>query len=312
MLLFTYTEIEELMGIIDRYQTLFITTNIGTNFLTEKEKRILRDSGVDIDRYKIGTVEEAFGFGMLAAAISDDRVKKMKYNDFKKFVKSKNFIPLNYRERQTLEYLKYQTFTDVKGLGSKIKSELSSKIVEQERILQSKFKESVRQSAISTVQMRGSVRDMISELGERTDRWDIDLGRIAEYTLHNAYEEGRACQLEREYGGDVVVYKDVYPGACKHCIKHYLTAGIGSQPKLFKLSELRANGSNIGRKTEDWKATLGPMHPHCRCTINELPQNYTWDEDKKKFAYSSKNIQNPKVKGRSKISVKIGTEEYFV
>ena len=54
----------------------------------------------------------------------------------------------------------------------------------------------------------------------------------------------------------------MYAGACKECISAYLTAGFGSKPKVFKLSDLLSNGTNVGRKQKDLKPILGPHHPY--------------------------------------------------
>lgn len=301
------------MSLIDLHQTMFIGTNVGMNYLTDQEIDSLRKAGLPIDELmtRRGFVDEAFTFGILAAAISDKRSKGMNYTDFKKFVKSKNYMPLTEKETAAIDHLKYETFSDIKWLGEKVKKDVNSIIVEEDKNYRSKYEDIIRDSAIKTVEMRGSVKDMVSEIGHKTGDWERDLGRIAEYTLHNAYEEGRAAQLERSSGKDVLVYKDVYPGSCKHCIKHYLTGGTGSQPKLFKLSDLRANGNNVGKKQAAWEATLGPMHPYCRCTLNELPDGYIWSEEEGKFVRGKRELSE-KVRNRQKVSVKIGDQEYML
>jgi hypothetical protein len=315
MLIFTPKQIEELLSIVDKHHTMFIATNIGTRYLSMKEKQILKDAGIDLSKWdsRRGKIDEAFAFGILSAAISDSRVKGMKYKDFKKFMQSKNYMPLTTLEQAAVDHLKYQSFADITNLKGRIKNDLSVIMLNEDKNYRTKFEEATRESAIKTVEMRGSVKDMISELGHKTQDWERDLGRIAEYTLHTAYEEGRAAQLEKEYGTkDVLVYKDVYPGACKHCIKHYLTGGLGSQPKIFKLSELKANGTNIGKKVDDWQATLGPLHPYCRCTINDLPEGYEWDKDSSKFVRGRYKAKHQKVKDRKKVAIKIGDENYLV
>lgn len=313
-MIFTPNQIEELMNIIEKHHSIFITTNLGPDFLNQREKQILKSAGIDIDSWskKNTKIDEAFSFGMLSIALSDSRVKKMKYEDFKKFVYSKNFLPLTTKEKAAIQHLKYQSFSDIKNLENKVKSDLNNIIIDKDKTFRTHFEEVTREAAIRTVEMRGSVKDMISEMGHRTGYWERDLGRIAEYTLHNAYEEGRAAQLEKEYGNEALVYKDVYPGACKHCIQHYLTEGIGSRPKVFKLSDLRANGSNVNKKVDDWLPTLGPLHPFCRCTVEEVPEGYVWSDDEKKFVKGKSKITNQKILNRKKILIKIGEEEYYV
>lgn len=314
MLILTQKQIEEVMNIVDRHHSLFITTNIGVDYLSQFERRTLIDAGIDIDKWKgkRGKVEEAYAFGMLTAAISDERAKNMNYKEFKKFMQSKNFIPLTSKEQAAIDHLKYQTHSDVKYLNNKIKGDINSILINQDKILNAKLGDITREAAIKTVEMRGSVRDMISEMGTKTGMWESNLGRIAEYTLHNAYEEGRAASLEKEYGKDVLVYKDVYPGACFHCIKHYLTAGIGSRPIVFKLDDLKANGSNVGRKVGQWLPTLDSLHFHCRCTVNEVPEGYIWSDEKGSFIRGRPTITNERVKNRKKVSIKIGEDTYLV
>ena len=128
--------------------------------------------------------------------------------------------------------------------------------------------------------------------------------------MHTAYEEGRAANIEYELGKDAIVYKDVYPGACRHCIRLYLTNGFGSQPRLFKLSALRANGTNIGRKPVDWLAVLGPIHPWCRCTLNKLPPGYKWDDKTKDFVPPANYVIGDWRK--SKIKITIGDKTMLV
>jgi len=266
------------MEIIDKHQSMFITTNIGPQYLSQYERQSLKNAGVDLEKFKDsrGKIDEAFAFGLLSSAISDNRAKSMNYKEFKKFMYSKNYMPLTRKEEAAVDSLKHQITNDVRVLGGRIKGDVAKIITHEDLNLQSKLDTSIVEAGIKAVQMRGSVSDMISEIGHKTGAWDRDLGRIAEYVLHNAYEEGRASTLEREYGKDVFVYKDVYPGACKHCIAGYLTAGLGSKPRIFKLSELKSNGTNIGRKAADWKPTLGPLHPYCFSDDTEVLTDRGW------------------------------------
>ena len=313
MYIFSQKQIQELMLIVDQHQMMFVGTNVGMDYLTDQEVDVLRRAGLPVGDMmsRKGYVDEAFTFGILASGMSDQRAKGMNYTDFKKFMSSKNYMPLTDKETAAIDHLKYETFSDISWLGEKVKRDVKSIIVEKDKEYRSKYEDIILDSAIKTVEMRGSVRDMVSEIGHKTGDWERDLGRIAEYTLHNAYEEGRAAQLERSSGKEVLVYKDVYPGACKHCVKHYLTAGPGSKPRVFKLNDLRANGNNVGKKAADWVPTLGPMHPYCRCTLNELPEGHVWSEEEVKFVRGKRDLKE-KVRNRKKVSVKIGNQDYMV
>jgi hypothetical protein len=67
---------------------------------------------------------------------------------------------------------------------------------------------------------------------------------------------------------DQLVYKTVISDArlCQWCRRFYTNAD--GTPKLYKLSELQANGSNFGKKKRDWLPTVGPTHPRCRCQLH--------------------------------------------
>lgn len=315
MLFLNDKQIQELLDIVERQHSLFITTNIGTSYLTQQERQLLESSGIDLSKYSDsrGAVDEAFAFGILSQSLSQADLKNMDYNEFRKFVFSKGYIPLTPKEENAINYLKYRTTTDVRGLKDKIKQEVSTEIVSQDMKLMRNFDDIVKDSAIETIKRRGSVKEMVSILGERSGRWDKDLGRIAEYTLHAAYEEGRAMEIERAFDNkDILVYKDVYPGACKHCIRLYLTGGMGSKPRIFKLSDLKANGDNIGKKVDDWKPTLPGVHPHCRCTL-EYVGNREWSDEEKKFVKKERYVaKHESVRNRRGVKIKIGDKEYEV
>ena len=84
-----------------------------------------------------------------------------------------------------------------------------------------------------------------------------------ETELNNVWQLGRAQTIEERQGKEALVFKDVFAGGCRSCIKLYTTDGIGSKPRVFKLSELQANGDNIGKKQTDWLPVIGSTHPHC-------------------------------------------------
>lgn len=311
-MIFTPNEIEKMVGIIEKYHLTFIAESVGSDILTDSDIATLKASGIDAHKIspKTPLFEQAFKFGIIAEALGDIRAKGMDYADFEKFLVSGQFYPLTKFETSALDSVKRQAYHDIKGLGNKISQKLGTTHIEVDQRLRAKREKLIEEAAYSSIEKRKGVKGMLSELGHSMGDWERDLGRISEYVMHSAYEEGRAAQIQAREGKDAYVYKDVYPRACRHCIKHYLTGGIGSQPKIFKLSQLKANGTNIGKKQANWSATLGPVHPWCRCTLNYIPEGYQWDEDKKAFNLNE-NYER-KVARKSKIKVTIGSNNYEV
>lgn len=311
-MIFDTNQIKELLDIIDMHHTLFIANNVGIDILTDEDLSLLKEHGIDVKKIAVEhpTITQAFKFGVLADSLGDKNTKQLNYEDFKKYLKSGNFIPLTDREEEALEAVKHQSYNDIKGLGNRVGNNLNQIHIEVDQELRRRKEKIIEETAKEVIEERKSVRDMVSRLGHKMGDWNRDLGRISEYIMHSSYEEGRAASLEKKGGRDILVYKDVFPGACRWCMKHYLTGGVGSQPIIFRLSELKANGSNIGRKQVDWDAVVGPMHPWCRCTMGEVPEGFDWDPRVRSFTKLKPLIR--KVERKSKIRITVGEKNFEV
>lgn len=311
-MLLTPNQISELLRIIDYSTSFFIAENIGTELLTSDDTRLLKKFGVDIKKYKgLDTpMDHAFKFGILSETLGHTEAKKLNYKQIKDYIKSSKFIPLTSYEKEVLKSVKHQSYKDIKGLGNRIGKDLNDILVDVDKVKRAKYEELIRTEAMSAIEQRETTRDLVSRLGHKTGDWNRNFGRISDYIMHTAFDEGRAAMIERESGKDAIVYKQIYPGVCKYCIKLYSTAGIGSRPKEFKLEELIANGNNIGRKANDWLPVIGSTHPFCRCTLNSVPEGYDWDSET--GGYTKEVEWERKVKRKSKIKIKVGEKESVI
>ena len=50
------------------------------------------------------------------------------------------------------------------------------------------------------------------------------------------------------------------------------------KPRIFLLSELEANGTNVGRKRRDWLPTVGAVHPWCREILLDIPKGWGFND----------------------------------
>src|ERR1035437_4245843 len=277
-------QLKELLNIIENFHIIFIAKHVGTDILSNEDKNILKHSGIDITKFpKIGKIEEAFHFGILADALSSSKAKNLSYSDFKRYLSSTRFIPLTKVERLALNNVKMQSYNDIKGLGNRISSDFTRVMIENDKKKRDKYEKIIKKQSQEAILDRKSVTEFASALGHKTKDWSRDFDRIADYILHDSFDRGKAQSIMSKVGGEAEVYKEVYSGACPSCIKAYLTAGIGGKPKIFKLSVLLNNGSNIGRKQKDWLPVLGMMHPWCRCEVMQKETNETWNVEKKEF-----------------------------
>jgi hypothetical protein len=192
---------------------------------------------------------------------------------------------------------------DIKGIGDQIFQDIN-RVIDSAQDVRTAQEEFIRERVLEGVEKKETMNEVARDLARVSGDWNRNFGRIVETISHRAFNEGRAAIGERK--GNNKVYFDVYPGACRHCIRLYLTSGIGSRPIIFNIEDLRANGTNVGRKTSEWKAVLGGIHPHCRCTVNEY-RDGKWDSEKGRFVEEEKEIE-----GREAIGITFNGKKYFV
>ena len=307
MLKLNNKQLNELLDILKRYQSLFILKQLGIDYLSQSERDVLAASGIDLAKYAnaTGVIEHAFLFGLLSEAIEDERAKKMDYAKFKKFLKTGAFLPLTEQELFALEQVKNRAYTDISGLGSRMLGKVSNIVIQSNTTQQYKIQELIKKKTIEAVKFRYTATQLAAELGEATQDWERDWLRIAYYLTHEAYNVGRGQSIFKQYGGDSEIYFDVYTGACKHCLKLYLTnpEDETSEPIVFKLKDVLANGNNIGRKVDEYMPTLSPVHPYCRCTVNYKKPGMGWDSSLRAFVIPTKVISS-KLKG-VKLNIKV-------
>ena len=135
--------------------------------------------------------------------------------------------------------------------------------------------ETIPEKAVSSWQQ------FASELHHTMEDKARDWQRLAYYELNDAAKQGQAHRLLEDGDPDKLVYKVPLTTACAQCKHSYLLADQKT-PKLFRLQDLMANGTNIGRKaapvkggkvvlggrtdgSETLKPVCGLMHPWCAC-----------------------------------------------
>lgn len=306
-------QINTLLEIIDRNQALVLGREFGLEYLSDYDKAILQSHQIDIQSIysEMGdTVFTSFHFGMLSQALQDLGIaNKLKYSELLEYISKGKYIPLTFKEKATISAVKNVSLGSLRSIRNKIFTDVNQILESSSRKVQEQF---LKDEIARGVEDKATVRSIANDIARKTGDWSRDFDRIVQYTSQLAYEQGKAAALEREYGdeSEVYVFKRVYPGACKHCIRLYLTNGIGSEPIVFKLSELKANGSNIGKKVVDWLPTLDPVHPYCRCSLC-----YVSTKEKSKWSVKEKAFEEPKIvprRLRPKVKAVVGGKEVYV
>lgn len=146
----------------------------------------------------------------------------------------------------------------------------------------------VQLEVASAIRDRRTAAQAAQSVKTRMKDYRHDWKQIVETEFHSSWEEGWVAATLKTLppGSDPLVYKRPRPDACDFCKLLYLNGKI---PRLLRLSELKANGTNLGRNANeptlegpaatDWKAVLGATHPWCQCTLLHFPEGFGFDAE---------------------------------
>lgn len=295
--LVTPTELDALVQIIEDYHDAFIAGTVGPETLPPATVDRLIDAGIlpaslkytfdptadELPPAAMQVIEDAYRYGhvLTAARTAKERrqVHDITYEHFvRKLVPT---IPLDQRERQAIEWIKHSAAKEIKGLGNRVAADFSTEAIEADATLRRKYMGVIRDTVQENVERRESWRKLASDLGHKTGDWARDFKRIAATEKQKAMQEGQVARLVSRYGDpdDIRVAKQPNPDACPSCIKLHYEHGAGSKLRIFKLSELIDNGTNVGKKQNAWQATVGPVHPWCGCELVHVPEGWDFDEE---------------------------------
>lgn len=316
-MLFTEKQIEKLTGIVDVKITTLLAQILGKDQLTDYDRSLLVQYNIDIDKLVsiFPPYWQAYMFGRLTGILTPQQASSLTSVDYSTYLRKKQYVPPTQLEKEEYDISVKRTYSHIKGLGDKIKTYLIGDIHQQELeqlMIRKKHREEVVSTSISEgILNRKSIQQITSDIGNELKQWDRDWTRIVETECQNIYNMGRAqIYSQKEDGMNTLVYKDVFPLACRHCISLYLTGGIGSKPIIFKLSKLIENGSNVGKKVRDWKATINIVHPFCRCELRYIPKGYVWNEETHSF--QPPKTYERKVERKGKVKIIVGDKHFEV
>lgn len=184
--------------------------------------------------------------------------------------------PLTKMEEAAVAHARQWSGDACKALGNRMQDQIISAVNPEDAALREKLLEVIKDETATALARRETVDHLRSRLGELSGDWSRDWNRIATTELHTAQEQGTASYYEAEHGPDVLYSKIPNPDACPKCRAAYLDED--GRPKVFKLSDLRANGTNVGRKQRDWLPVVGCMHAWCACRGVRVPTGWSWGD----------------------------------
>lgn len=215
-------------------------------------------------------------YGMFSAAFGE-AADSMTVDEFVEHIKQVPF-PLTALDRAALTQVRQSSYTHIKHMGDIIN-------LQTKRIVQEANKQYVRRNAMHIkrqleegILKQKTIRQVANALKASTKVYAKNWALVAGTEINNAYASGRAQEIiKRNKGRDPRVYKKPRPDCCHHCARLYLEED--GTPKVFKMSELLANGTNVGRSKAEWKAVVESTHPSCYCKLYELPPGFGFDTE---------------------------------
>lgn len=180
---------------------------------------------------------------------------------------------LNQAERAGILSAYEHTGRFIRGLGNTLIDEARGIIAEEwasERLLstpdparRNAALEILREEIATATLTRDTAQTAARRIRQRTGDLARNFERIAETELQAAHNDGIMYQAAYIDGNEARVARIPESGACRHCLRLFLNSE--GRPVIFSVSELAANGTNVGRKAADYLPTAYPLHPNCRC-----------------------------------------------
>lgn len=265
----------------------FCAETLGREAIPEDDYKRLRAAGkIRVD--KTMTVDAATASHILGTLLSSTEPQAVEHLKPPSFWNMATTSPptLSLAEQAAVQHARDKIGTAIRGLGNKIDAATGQIVIDASEKLRRKKLVAVREAVASGIEERKTVDEISRRIRDAVGDSKRNWLQIAQTEVHNAMEEGKVTALVNSLpsGSDPLVYKRPMPDACPFCVLLYLKNGV---PRVFRLSDLAANGSNVGRKAKrptlkgsnatEWQATVGVVHPWCQCVLYHLPEGFTFD-----------------------------------
>lgn len=273
-MLLTPEQLYEIQKIIFEHHAAFSANTMGEQSVPPEVLARLKEKGL-VTKQSLESIGESYTYGQLLGQKESQAVANMSYLEFKDYM-SDNPMPLSDMERGAMRMAALSAGQYCRGLGNRVDVATGAILIEADRQLRVRMESDIRTATEKNIAKRETVEQLKSDLGWATKDWARDMKRIAVTEKVTAMNHGTADAFKKKHGPDVLVSKRALPGACKWCQKLY---NGPSGPRVFKLSDLEANGTNVGKKAGDWLPVTNATHPSCQCVMVRVPEGWGFDED---------------------------------
>lgn len=272
-----------------RYNALIVKMG-GPSLLTDEEIKELIELEL-ITPEEAGLIKEAYFIGRVRNDLQEPRKRtRISLAEFARKQRDAG-LPIGDVEKFALEGAASSIGSNIANLGDKTRSAVEGIINNVNLDYRNELlgEEGLRVLETGWAEHK-TLQEIQSELRKKTGDFFRDWKRVAVTETTNAMNMGEADAIVgRNKGADpneIYVFKQVTndEALCEPCKNAYLMPE-SKTPRVFKLSELKANGSNYGKKKSEYQPVLGVMHPQCRCSLAEIPKGFGFEENSSVLTY---------------------------
>lgn len=269
--------LRKIREIIDKHYSAMIVSALGAQVLSDEEVARLRDQGMDVDNRE-SLLELIYNHNFINNPLTpnsptsvEDMISQQSQPGIKPEGEAHNYAieSLNENTRQIIEKLKEDVKTRVEGIVRQNNDRYKM------NALQNLDRSDIADRMVKESSL-GEVKRMLRDTSGDANR---DWQRVALTEMSNAIGAGSVDRIvsnnPQKDLNEVYVYRIIVGDSltCKHCRRFY--GDVGQSPKLYKLSTLLGNGSNYGKKQDEWKPVVGATHPNTRTSqIIELKPGF--------------------------------------
>lgn len=259
--------IEKIRKIIAKHYNRLIVSVLGSQSLSEKELKELSDTGYDISN-KDSLLSYIYHHSFINHPVDTNAPKSV--GEMKNQQKLIGLKPEGEAHKYSVDNLNDKT----KQFIDKLKLEAQTRIENVIRDNNDRYKMNALQNMSRSGEMDRLVKESTigkvkQKLKDTSGEGNRDWMRVAITEISNAVGIASIDRIvvdnQSANHDEIYVYRVIADSkACKWCRRFYQDED--GSPKLYRLSTLVSNGSNYGKKKDDWSPVAGATHPFERCS----------------------------------------------
>ena len=271
------TTIEKIREIIEKHYARLSISVLGNSVFSQKQLQELEAQGIDTSN-KTSLITLIYNHNFINNPIDKDSPTSI--GDMKNQQSVKGLVPEGEAHDYTTESINEQ----VKQYIDKLRLEVQTRVEGIIRANNDRYKMNALQNLdrpelSDRLVKESSLGKVKQELRDTFKQGQRDWQRVALTEMSNAIGMGSVDRIVSNNVSkdldDVYVFRIPVNDAitCKYCRRFYNYDDMS--PKVYKLSTLLGNGSNYGRKTDEWLPVVGATHPNTRTSqIIELKPGF--------------------------------------